>query len=276
MLRVSSFLSVALLGLSQLASAASISAVLNGSYTALGPGGADVSGLIERTEGGSTLLIYRGTIAPYTNAPALQTVTFVNEFPDGSKGGVALVRTDVSRQENVGATGRTRTALTTYANFYQGSATNTNGGATYVVNNKGYWEFTLNGNYTWSIEDSNPANSGLANNNYRTYNFVRVVGGSETSLAGNPTGKGSLNPSSGSTEIGSGVYRLYYHHYDSSLYTGSTVNSVDLDIFFTFKSESGGGGTGVVPEPASIAVFGLLGVGSAVAKWRRKKLQSAS
>jgi hypothetical protein len=26
-----------------------------------------------------------------------------------------------------------------------------------------------------------------------------------------------------------------------------------------------------VPEPASLAVFGLLGLGGAVAKWRRKK-----
>ena len=285
MLRILSFCSVALLGLSQLASAASISAVLMPAYTALGSGGSDVTGLITRTADGSTSNFYEGTIDPYTTAPALQRVAFVNLNLDG---GVALVRTDVSRQENVGATGRTRIALTTYANYYAGSGGTSTGGAviSYVVNNKGFWEFTLDGNYTWSIEDTDPATRGLPNNNFRTYNFVKVQGATETSLAANTTGKGSLSPSGGTTEIGSGVYRLYYHHYDSNIYSNAPanppspdplVNSVDLNIFFTLKSENGGGGgTGVVPEPASMAVFGLLGVGSVVAKWRRKKLQLAS
>jgi hypothetical protein len=285
MLRILSFCSVALLGLSQLASAASISAVLMPAYTALGSGGSDVTGLISRTADGSTSNFYEGTIDPYTTAPALQRVAFVNLNLDG---GVALVRTDVSRQENVGATGRTRIALTTYANYYAGSGGTSTGGAviSYVVNNKGFWEFTLDGNYTWSIEDTDPATRGLPNKNFRTYNFVKVQGATETSLAANTTGTGSLSPSGGTTEIGSGVYRLYYHHYDSGIYPNTPVappnpaplvNSVDLNIFFTLKSENGGGGgTGVVPEPASMAVFGLLGVGSVVAKWRRKKLQLAS
>jgi hypothetical protein len=280
MLRILSFCSVALLGLSQLASAASISAVLMPAYTALGSGGSDVTGLITRTADGSTSNFYEGTIDPYTTAPALQRVAFVNLNLDG---GVALVRTDVSRQENVGATGRTRIALTTYANYYAGSGGTSTGGAviSYVVNNKGFWEFTLDGNYTWSIEDTDPATRGLPNNNFRTYNFVKVQGATETSLAANTTGTGSLSPSGGTTEIGSGVYRLYYHHYDSGIYPNTPVappnpaplvNSVDLNIFFTLKSENGGGGgTGVVPEPASMAVFGLLGVGTVIAKWRRKK-----
>jgi hypothetical protein len=272
MLRILSFCSVALLGLSQLASAASISAVLMPAYTALGSGGSDVTGLITRTADGSTSNFYEGTIAPYTTAPALQTVAFVNLTLDG---GVALVRTDVSRQENVGATGRTRIALTTYANYYEGSGGNSTGGAviSYVVNNKGFWEFTLDGNYTWSIEDTDPTTRGLPDNNFRTYNFVKVQGATETSLAANTTGTGSLNPSGGTTEIGSGVYRLYYHQYDSSVYSGSMVNSVDLNIFFTLQSQTT---PGAVPEPTSVAVFGLLGVGSVVAKWRRKKLQLAS
>jgi hypothetical protein len=46
------------------------------------------------------------------------------------------------------------------------------------------------------------------------------------------------------------------------------VNSVDLDIFFTLQSQTP---PGAVPEPASMAVFGLLGVGTVIAKWRRKK-----
>jgi hypothetical protein len=272
MLRILSFCSVALLGLSQLASAASISAVLMPAYTALGSGGSDVTGLITRTADGSTSNFYEGTIAPYTTAPALQTVAFVNLTLDG---GVALVRTDVSRQENVGATGRTRIALTTYANYYAGSGGTSTGGAviSYVVNNKGFWEFTLDGNYTWSIEDTDPTTRGLPDNNFRTYNFVKVQGATETSLAANTTGTGSLSPSGGTTEIGSGVYRLYYHQYDSSVYSGSMVNSVDLNIFFTLQSQTT---PGAVPEPTSVAVFGLLGVGSVVAKWRRKKLQLAS
>jgi hypothetical protein len=289
MLRILSFCSVALLGLSQLASAASISAVLMPAYTALGPalpGGdpSDVTGHIIRTADISTSNFYRGTISPYTTAPALQTVAFVNLDLDG---GVALVRTDVSRQENVGATGRTRIALTTYANYYSGGGTSTGGAViSYVVNNKGFWEFTLDGNYTWSIEDTDPTTRGLPNKNFRTYNFVKVQGATETLLAANTTGTGSLSPSGGTTEIGSGVYRLYYHHYDSGIYPNTPaappdpaplVNSVDLNIFFTLKSENGGGGgTGVVPEPASMAVFGLLGVGTVIAKWRRKKLQLAS
>lgn len=278
MLRILSFCSVALLGLTQLASAASISAVLMPAYTALGPalvpGGdpSDVTGHIIRTADNSTSNFYRGTISPYTTAPALQTVAFVNLDLDG---GVALVRTDVSRQENVGATGRTRIALTTYANYYAGSGGTSAGGAviSYVVNNKGFWEFTLDGNYTWSIEDTDPTTRGLPDNNFRTYNFVKVQGATETSLAANTTGTGSLNPSGGTTEIGSGVYRLYYHQYDSSVYSGSMVNSVDLNIFFTLQSQTT---PGAVPEPTSVAVFGLLGVGSVVAKWRRKKLQLAS
>jgi hypothetical protein len=267
MLRILSFCSVALLGLTQLASAASISAVLMPAYTAQGSGGSDVTGLISRTADGVASDFYEGSIAPYTDAPALQTVTFVNL---NLNGGVALVRTDVSRQENVGATGRTRIALTTYANFYAGSGGVITGGnaVSFVVNNKGFWEFTLDGNYTWRIEDTDPATRGLPDNNFRTYNFVKVQGATETSLAANTTGKGSLNPSGGTTAIGSGVYRLYYHQYDSSIYLGSMVNSVDLDIFFTLQSQTP---PGAVPEPASMAVFGLLGVGTVIAKWRRKK-----
>ncbi|MFM8402496.1 MAG: PEP-CTERM sorting domain-containing protein, partial [Pirellula sp.] len=54
------------------------------------------------------------------------------------------------------------------------------------------------------------------------------------------------------------------------------ANATNLDILFTFKSEDGGGGGGVVPEPSSVAVFGLLSLGSAVAKWRRKRSQLAA
>jgi hypothetical protein len=45
------------------------------------------------------------------------------------------------------------------------------------------------------------------------------------------------------------------------------IGGTNLDIVFTFDSED----NNPVPEPTSVAVFGLLGLGSAVAKWRRKK-----
>jgi hypothetical protein len=67
---------------------------------------------------------------------------------------------------------------------------------------------------------------------------------------------------------------LFYTHTNGD-FSGSLVNadqnpngSTNLDIFFTFQSEDS---SGVVPEPTSVAVFGLLGIGGAVAKWRRKK-----
>jgi hypothetical protein len=44
------------------------------------------------------------------------------------------------------------------------------------------------------------------------------------------------------------------------------IGGTNLNIFFTFKSED----DGVVPEPGSLAVFGLLGLSGALAKWRRK------
>ncbi|MFM7930436.1 MAG: PEP-CTERM sorting domain-containing protein, partial [Pirellula sp.] len=74
---------------------------------------------------------------------------------------------------------------------------------------------------------------------------------------------------------GSGTYRLYYDHSDTNKYT-QAANATNLDILFTFKSEDGGGGGGVVPEPSLVAVFGLLSLGSAVAKWRRKRSQLAA
>ena len=57
--------------------------------------------------------------------------------------------------------------------------------------------------------------------------------------------------------------------------TGNTAtdvgtNGANLNFVFTQTQDTSGGG-GVVPEPASLAVFGLMGLGGAVAKWRRKK-----
>ena len=85
----------------------------------------------------------------------------------------------------------------------------------------------------------------------------------------NSTGSGIVNPSG--VNLSSGIYRLRYNHFDPELKAigSSLVNSINLDISFVFQSEDAGGGA--VPEPTSVAVFGLLGLGGAVAKWRRKK-----
>jgi hypothetical protein len=62
---------------------------------------------------------------------------------------------------------------------------------------------------------------------------------------------------------------LYYDHLN---YTpnidgpsGNVIGGTNLNVFFTFRSEDK-----VVPEPGSLAVFGMLGLGGALARWRRK------
>jgi len=239
-----------LMGNTGIASAAAISAVLKPGYAG------DLTGLISRTSQGVQSDHYDGPIAPW-NPPNFQTVVFVNYNVDG---GVALVRTDVSRQDN---SGTTKLALTTYSNMYFANSVST-GNATYLVNNRAYWEFVIDGNYDWEIRDTDPLIRRPVNR--RTYEFVKVQGTSESTIFANSLGTGSLNPK-GSAQIGSGVYRLYFHHFDSAIYNLTTgeVNSVDLDIYFTLKSEGA-----VVPEPSSLAVFGALGLSGLISRWRRK------
>ncbi len=241
---------ILLIGNTGISSAAAISAVLKPGY----PG--DLTGLISRTSEGVQSDHYDGPITPW-NPPSFQTVVFVNYNVDG---GVALVRTDVSRQDNSGST---RLALTTYSNMYFANSVST-GNATYLVNNNAYWEFVIDGNYDWEIRDTDPLIRSSFNR--RTYEFVKVQGGAESTIFANSIGTGSLNPK-GSSQIGSGVYRLHFHHFDSAIYNLTTgeVNSVDLDMHFTLKSEGG-----VVPEPSSLAVFGALGLSGLVCRWRRK------
>jgi hypothetical protein len=182
------------------------------------------------------------------------------------------VRTDLT--EVLGANTRLF-KLTTYAWFQYDTTPPLLNSDNYYVQNKAYLEFTVNGNYDWNIQGSDPLAS--QSTNRRTFSFVKVVNGVEQlpPLASNAAGTGASNIGS-TAEIGTGTYRLYFDHNDTHKYIQS-ANATNLDILFTFKSEDGsGGGTGVVPEPSSVAVFGLLGVGSVVAKWRRNKLQSAS
>jgi hypothetical protein len=126
--------------------------------------------------------------------------------------------------------------------------------------NSAYWEFTVNGIYDYRIEGQ----AVQIADNIRTYRFEKVGG---TVLSRDDLGK---NETVFTGNINSGVYRLYYDHlnYTPNI-NGPTLNPIggtNLDIFFTFKSED----NGVVPEPGSLAVFGLLGLGGALAKWRRK------
>jgi hypothetical protein len=273
MLRWMMFGFVALFGLTEVASAATISAVLKAGYAN------DLTGKIERTVDGSTEVYNEGPIGTWDQLPN-QIVTVVNVNKD-LDGGIALVRSDV----NLTFSGPSVTyKLTTYAAMYtpggnpvsvpSGSGANLSTSAvSYLVNNSAFWEFGIDGNFDWSIRDTNP--NATITTNRRTYDFKKVVNGVEDSIFANETGTGALNPTD-NAEIGSGIYRLYFHHFDSGLLRLNTgdVNSVDLDITFTFKSDDNN--NGVVPEPSSVAVFGLLSLGGAVAKWRRKKSQLAA
>ncbi len=266
MLRFFSFCFAALLGLSQLASAASISAVLMPTF-ADGNGNTTLTGYYQRDVPnlGTSQGFFGPIIPPDVNGMIVKESVQLSD-------GIASVRTDLN---TLVQTGKQTFKLTTYAWFqYDPGVT---GGAvvsdTYVQN-RAYLEFSINGNYDWSILGSDPAVSSLGSDNRRSYKFVSVDGSNNETIIHQNTGFGVTNPS-GTTEIGSGTYRLYFDHSDTYKYT-ERANAVNLDIAFTFKSEAGGGGGGVVPEPSSIAVFGLLSIGSAVAKWRRKKLQLAS
>ena len=122
----------------------------------------------------------------------------------------------------------------------------------------------MNGNYDWKISAQEPQFSGAR----RTFSFEKVGG---PVLASDSVGDAAKSEGG---SLGSGTYRLFYTHTNGD-HPGSLANagpnpngSTNLDIFFTFQSEDS---SGVVPEPTSLAVFGLLGIGSAVAKWRRKK-----
>lgn len=253
---------VVLGGLSELASAATISAVLK-------PGFVDSNsnpfpGKITTSNNSGTTDTYFGSIAAWT--PPDYAILFETTQDVGS--GRAKIRTDVSRQDG-SPSGTTKFLLTSYSEFY------TPGGSaladTSSVHNSAYWEFTVDGIYNWNIADQDPGHAGLTANR-RTFEFVKVSGNTETLVSAsslNSTGAGSVNPSG--VNLSSGIYRLRYNHFDPDLKVlgSSLVNSVNLDISFAFQSEDAGGGA--VPEPTSLAVFGLLGLGGAVAKWRRKK-----
>jgi hypothetical protein len=175
---------------------------------------------------------------------------------DGTK--TAHVKADARRADPIN-TQNVEVYLTTYAYFNQVPTA-----GAFRVTNSAHWEFEVNGNYAWRIEAQAPQFTGAR----RTFSFEKVGG---PVLASDSVGSGAKIEAG---TLSSGTYRLFYTHtngdFDGSLVSaGQNPNgSTNLDIYFTFQSEDS---SGVVPEPTSIAVFGLLGIGGAVAKWRRKK-----
>jgi hypothetical protein len=162
--------------------------------------------------------------------------------------------------ETFGRRNNLRFFTTTYA-YFGGFLSASTGNDTYNVVNGGYWEFTVDGNFDFAIDAKAPAIAG----NVRTYTFEKVgVGGSV--LASDLVGTTATSPTG---TIGTGIYRLYFNHSNSTPGVNGPSDNLNggtnLDIVFTQSSG------GAVPEPTSVAVFGLLSIGGALAKWRRKK-----
>ncbi len=248
-------------GLSQFASAATISAVLNLNAGASNPGQASYSATVQ--DFGAIVDAGFGVGVPPSNGGVVGLIP--EAFVPLDANTKAHVRAD-ARRVDPASTQNVQIYLTTYAYFQFVDANAVTSGADYSVTNRAHWDFQVNGNYNWSISDQIPQFTGAK----RTFSFEKIGAGGSV-LASDNVGSGGTNPSG---TLGSGTYRLFYTHTNSD-YTGTLLNptqnpsgSTNLNIFFTFQSEDS---SGVVPEPTSVAVFGLLGIGSAVAKWRRKK-----
>lgn len=246
-------------GLSQFASAATISAVLNLNAGASNPGQASYSATVQNF--GAIVDAGSGVGVPPSN---LGVVGLIPEaFVSLDSNTKAHVRAD-ARRVDPASTQNVQIYLTTYAYFQFTDPNAVTLGADYKVINSAHWDFQVNGNYNWSISDQIPQFTGAK----RTFSFEKVGG---SVLASDNVGSGGTNPSG---TLGSGTYRLFFTHTNDD-YAGTLLDptnnpngSTNLNIFFTFQSEDS---SGVVPEPTSVAVFGLLGIGSAIAKWRRKK-----
>jgi hypothetical protein len=237
-------------GLSQLAPAATISSVLKLNSGASNPGLA-TDGVVVQNFGAIT-----GTGVPPSNGGVVGLIPGASVSLDGTK--TAHVKADARRADPIN-TQNVEVYLTTYAYFNQVPTA-----GAYRVTNSAHWEFEVNGNYAWRIEAQAPQFTGAR----RTFSFEKVGG---PVLASDSVGSGAKIEAG---TLSSGTYRLFYTHtngdFDGSLVSaGQNPNgSTNLDIYFTFQSEDS---SGAVPEPTSLAVFGLLGIGGAVAKWRRKK-----
>ncbi|MCE2753912.1 MAG: PEP-CTERM sorting domain-containing protein [Pirellula sp.] len=248
-------------GLSQLAPAATISAVLHPGPGSNKPGAGFLG--VARQDFGAIADVGSGVGVPPSNGGVVGLIP--EAFVSLDANTTAHVKADARRSDPNG-TQNVGIYLTTYSylRFINSNIVDIN--AEYKVINSGYWEFQVVGNYGWSITAQAPQFTGAR----RTYTFEKV-NGTPIDLAFD-NGGGSATTASGT--LGTGTYRLSYSHVRDHALGGSAVNptnpdgSTNLDIFFTFQSEDP---SGVVPEPTSLAVFGLLGIGGAVAKWRRKK-----
>jgi hypothetical protein len=231
-------------GLAQLASAATISAIIRPS---LGPTPSPGQAFKNSSSQG-----YFGTF----DAAVVPNDGNVYIFLNGTAG-FTYDSGKTAYVETFGRRNNLSFYTTTYA-YYTFLSTET-GDNTYNVVNGGYWEFTVDGNYDFAIDAKIPAIAG----NVRTYSFEKVGG---STLASDSVGTSATSPSG---TIDSGTYRLYFNHSNSSPGalgpTGNLNGGTNLDIVFTQSSG------GAVPEPTSVAVFGLLSIGGALAKWRRKK-----
>jgi len=237
-------------GLCQLAPAASISAVLNLNSGSTNPGLAEAGPSVQ-----SFGKIVDAGVPP-VNGGVVVLIPEAFVPLDGVK--TAHVKADARRADPIG-TQNVEIYLTTYS-YFTGVTT----AGDYRVTNSAHWDFQVNGNYGWSISAQAPQFTGAR----RTFTFEKVGG---SVLASDNVGSAAMNPTG---SLSSGTYRLSYTHTNGD-FSGSLVNagqnpngSTNLDIVFTFQSEDS---SGAVPEPTSVAVFGLLGIGGAVAKWRRKK-----
>jgi len=251
---------LAISGLCQLASGATISAVLNPGFV----NGQNINpGKVSRINLSGTTNSYFGAVAAWT-PPGFAILTNATQAVDS---GAAVIRNDVSQSGSPSSS--VWYNLTSYSQLY------TPGGNALSdeirVYNSAYWEFTVNGIYNWLIDDQAPETRSALNT--RTYEFVKVVGGVESLVSANSqnaVGTGRLTPSG--TNLGSGTYRLRFVQYDGGPKdinkSPKDENSTNLNIQFSFVSEDS---SGVVPEPSSIAVFGVLGLSGLLAKFRRKK-----
>jgi len=263
-MRIAFVFMVAIAGLCQLASGATISATFNAGFLIPNPPtySGNYPGKLSDLGLGSPD-IYFGSVQSYNDASAAIQTPVSDSRVVVAGDDEFRIRTDVRREQ----TSATKFYLTSYAthNLRTGAAT------AGKVFNSGFWEFTINGVYNWRIE----AQGTVGAVESRPYSFVKVVGGVDQSIFSSNGTNDTFQD--GVVSLTSGVYRLYYQHSDSDIYTWSAppapspntaVNSRNLDIRFSFVSEDN---SGVVPEPSSVAVFGVLGLGSFLAKCRRKK-----
>lgn len=240
--------------LSQAASAATISAVLRGDRAGGSPG--EIFGFYNPATGAGTSGGTFGSINPLGGPPDdgqvyTNFITGSREFNIAEPNRVGYIATTVRRQGF-------KFYSTTQSFFDQ------NFSAAVVdpmVQQAGYWEFSINGIFDYTINAQAPQITG----NVRTYRLEKVGG---SILSQDAVGTAQTTRTG---QVNSGTYRLYFDHRNFSPNVsgppGNIIGGTNLDILFTLNSED----PSVVPEPSSLAVFGLLAIAGAV-RHRRKSI----